>query len=569
MTTIKQFLDDIGFLKDASPTQTQSTQESSEVLDIPIESPPRDTKPPQSRAHFECMKYAKVLRNERIDITKGYSQWRKIAIGLGNSFGENGRDLFHLISSAGYPAYDKAVTDNFFSGCLTALIKPGQLTPTVATVIRLAREAGAHIYKNRKRHKDENNSEVAFEIIQEKYPAVFDTLSQDVLVKGKPIDDIILNTVLVDLMVNHNVYTTKEFVQAVLESSFTETVNQFNEFVNKYYHKATFNNDNIENLATCIRSRTGRSLGFDYKLTMIKLFMQKMIAQLFDDIPNDLCLILLGGPFLGKTEFFKRLLPPELQHLFSVQSFKGDKDSKRDAARYMLVLDDEFRGLKMATSEALKSQLSLTTINLRVPYGRKPHPFKRIASYCAVSNERFILKDPTGNRRLICLWVESIDWELYNSIDKVDLIMEAYHYYQMGYDHNLSQDNLKAINLVSKEFEISTSAEELMLQFLAPAKKDDSTAKWKPVSEIIKEINDTLKTKLTDYEVGKALRKLNYLHKYIDVNGSKLLCWLVKESDTKFANFDNDQEGLFKVKVDKLTDLSEIYNPNKQHDDDY
>lgn len=493
--------------------------------------------------YSRTLMYACKLRDEKIDITAGYFRWKKIACGLVNSFGEHGLKIFHIVSSAAHPKYDVDACNKFYDEVLKKqLPNTSRIQPTAKTVIRFACEAGAHFYKDRVKGKKDNGNELAFNIIQEKYPAVFDELSQDYLVNGKPIDDTVINTILVDLMANHLVDTTKDFVQAVIESSFTERINQFEDFIDKYGHRASFNGENIEKLAKCIKTKTARKLGFDYKLEIIRLFLIKMITQLFTNVPNDLCLILLGGPFLGKTEFFRRLLPEELLHMFSVQAFRGDKDAKRDAARYLLILDDEFRGLKLATSESLKSQLSMTTINLRVPYGRKPHPFKRIASYCAVSNERFILKDVTGNRRLICFWVESIDWELYNSINKIDLLMEAYHYYKAGFDHELDQDMLAAINMVSKEFEVSTSAEEVMMQYLPPGNPSDSAAVWRPVSQIIREIDETVKTKLSEYEVGKALRKLQYNHKYLDVNGSKLLCWLVRDGNTKNTNFRNVED---------------------------
>lgn len=483
--------------------------------------------------------YAGKLKDEKIDITQSFFKWQKIADGLINSFGAHGRKIFHTISSAAYPTYSEDETNKFFSAALKKERVKGRIQPTAQTVIRFAREAGALFYRDRVKGKKDNGNELAFKIIQEKYVSVFDELSQDYLVNGKPIDDVLINTILVDLMVNHRIDTTKEFVQSVIESSFTERVNQFHDFVEKYRHHNVLAEENIQKLAKCIHTRTARKLGRDYKLDMIRLFLVKMVVQIFENVPNDLCLILLGGPFLGKTEFFKRLLPEELSHMFSVQAFRGDKDAKRDAARYLLILDDEFRGLKLATSETLKSQLSMTTINLRVPYGRKPHPFKRIASYCAVSNERFILKDVTGNRRLICFWVDSLDWELYNSINKVDLLMEAFHHYEMGYGHELDRQLLNAIDIVSKEFEVSTSAEELMMQYMPPASPDNHHAVWMPVSKIIHEIDNTHKVKLSEYEVGKALRKLNYKHKYLEVNGSKLLCWLTKDGNTDHTNFNN------------------------------
>lgn len=531
MRSIKQFLEEVAVLRAATSTSSPNKEESKTEKEEQHES--TGAKKIDKKLLADVKKYADALKRGKIDITARYSQWIRIAFALANSFGEDGREIFHSISSAGYPNYEQTETDALYTNCLSNLRGPGKPKNSAKSVIRFATEAGVRI-RRKERRKPKNDDEdndylLAFNVIQDKYPAVFDSLNQDILVNGKPLNDEIINTIHVDLLVNYEFFVSKEFIQSVLESSFIDRVNHFEDFVLTNQHKMKLNGA-IEKLATCIKTRTGLKTGFNYKLQMITLFMVKMIAQLYEDTPNDLCLILLGEPYIGKTMFFKNLLPEELKHLFSVQSFKADKDGKRDASKYLLILDDEFRGLKMATSEALKSQLSLTTINLRVPYGRKPHPFKRIASYCAVSNERFILKDPTGNRRLICFWVDSIDWELYNSIDKGELLMEAYLHYISGVDHRLNADLLNAIKTVSREFEVSTSAEEILIAYYSPAKPDDSDAIWRPVSEIIRDARKTLGVTLTDYEVGKALRKHSYRHKYTNVNGSKLLCWCIRET---------------------------------------
>lgn len=552
MSAIKQFLEEIATQQVAiSPPSSEPNQSKSEAKNETQNRTVID-----KRLLSDVKAYVNVLCRDQIDITEYYSQWIRIALGLAYSFGEQGREFFHQISSAGYPKYNHAESDKVYSDCMNSRDNSRKSKISAKSVIRFAREAGVRLQRTEKLIKDENDYIHAFNVIQEKYPAVYDSLSQDLLVDGKPFDDTVLNTIHIDLLVNYEMFVSKEFVQSVLESSFSETINQFDEFIAKHEHKQNLTGS-IEKLAKCLKTKTASYLGFDYKMDMITLFMVKMVAQIYEPIPNDLCLVLLGEPYIGKTHFFQELLPKELRHLFSVQSFKGDKDAKRDAARYLLILDDEFRGLKMATSEALKSQLSLTTINLRVPYGKKPQPFKRIASYCAVSNERFILKDPTGNRRLVCFWVDSIDWELYNSIDKTELIMEAYAHYKSGFDHKLNRELLETIKLVSKEFELTSTAEETLMQYYAPAKIDDHTgSEWWPVSAIIQDAKKMHGLTLTDYEVGRALRKLNYLHKYINVNGSKLLCWLLKQSDTKGVNFKNDLRNGWGEKIDKEPEIN-------------
>lgn len=54
------------------------------------------------------------LNNKEIDITKDYDDWLKISSAFANEFGEEGRELFHMISQNNVK-YKKSETDAFFS----------------------------------------------------------------------------------------------------------------------------------------------------------------------------------------------------------------------------------------------------------------------------------------------------------------------------------------------------------------------------------------------------------------------------------------------------------------------
>lgn len=485
----------------------------------------------------KSLKFAIALAEQKIDITRGYKTWVGLAYAFINTFGEAGRDLFHMVSSQ-HHEYNKESANKQYSECLKDAHSYTGEKANIGKFYKLANLAGVVLPTSKSGNsKNRDHQKEAYEMIASTYDISFDELNQDILIDGKPFDDYTLNTILVDLSVNHNIKVKKDFVQSIIESKFTKAVNPFSAFVEKYKDRNP--TGTIEKLAECVVTKTGSNLELNYKLKMFTLFFVKMVAQVLSNVPNDLCLVFLGGKFIGKTFFFSNLLPPELLHFFSVQSFKNDKDFRRDSGRYLLILDDEFKYLRVATNELIKSLLSATTVTVRVPYGRKPMAYKRIASYCISTNERFILKDHTGNRRLLCFWIDSIKWEEFNTIDKVDLIMEAYNLYKSGYNHVLDRTLLDAIEQVSSEFEEISSAEELLKQHLPPAKLLDTNAFWWPVSRIKNELDETTGQRLSDYEIGKALRKLGYSYKFLNVHGSKLCCWLMKLGSFNEENFNN------------------------------
>lgn len=67
--------------------------------------------------HSKVMKVVNKLNHSSTDITKNYEQWFQIGCALANEFGEEGRDIFHLVSQ-NHPKYHTDACDSFFTNCL-------------------------------------------------------------------------------------------------------------------------------------------------------------------------------------------------------------------------------------------------------------------------------------------------------------------------------------------------------------------------------------------------------------------------------------------------------------------
>ena len=76
----------------------------------------------------------------------------------------------------------------------------------------------------------------------------------------------------------------------------------------------------------------------------------------------------------------------------------------------------------------------MNIITQRRPYERESKTFKRRAILCGTTNEVDILKDVTGNRRILPISVERIEYDRMLSINKTDLIIEAYNLLQSGFE---------------------------------------------------------------------------------------------------------------------------------------
>lgn len=65
----------------------------------------------------KVLKIITQINSKRIDITESYPDWFQIACALANEFGEDGRDMFLLVSQNN-PGYNPDAADNLFSQCL-------------------------------------------------------------------------------------------------------------------------------------------------------------------------------------------------------------------------------------------------------------------------------------------------------------------------------------------------------------------------------------------------------------------------------------------------------------------
>lgn len=81
-----------------------------------------------------------LIEARKIDLTIGYDNWLKIGFALAGEFREDGRDLFHRISSI-YHRYDPGEADRQYTNCLNSRGEGIH----IGSLFHLAKDAGIHI----------------------------------------------------------------------------------------------------------------------------------------------------------------------------------------------------------------------------------------------------------------------------------------------------------------------------------------------------------------------------------------------------------------------------------------
>lgn len=242
--------------------------------------------------------------------------------------------------------------------------------------------------------------------------------------------------------------------------------NPFKQYIER--NKGIETNNELERLIQSISSNTP-----NYEIWVRKWFLG-LFAAAVDGKPVRSVLALLGGQNTGKTEFFRRLLPAELQNYYGESKLDREKDDELLMCEKLILNDDESSGKSRQDEKRFKELTSKDKFSLRVPYGRFNEDFKRLAVLCMTSNDLQVISDATGNTRILGVEVQGIDFALYNSIDKAKLFIDGYN--EFIKDRNAYQLTKDEIKTLTADTSFSTIAieEELLLRFIRIPEEEEN-----------------------------------------------------------------------------------------------
>jgi|GEM_PF-1618677 len=463
-----------------------------------------------------------------------YSEWSKVGLAFANSLGEAGRNPFHVFSQLS-SKYKKEDCDLAYSSFLKAPKKGRPVT--IGTFYYLCKQLGVTINKNSKKKSDDESRDEHVEtinFINSHYNIFRDTLTDTVYIDGVPFDDFALNNIYIKLIVDFKFrYITKDYILSVSDSKYIKEIHRILDLVVGYIPQNE--TGNIKKLCDTLITETGKEFEMAYRgekrsyvSVVLELYLVKMMQQFFEPKANDLCIVLLGDMHIGKTYWLMNVLPKELLDLCRISQFTNDKDFKVQLSESALLVIDEIKERDMSSNEFMKLTMTNAQFSLRVPYARKPKLKRRIASLAGTGNNMFILRDPSGNRRFVPLWLENIDKELFNSINKMDLFYEVYQLYKSGYDTTLTSELLHAISTTSKDFEVRTEVDEVLLKHCPPLPPKHPNAVLLSVSEICKILKDRTERVFNVTQVGYGVDRLGYegkTTKTVTYNGKISTLW--------------------------------------------
>ncbi len=444
------------------------------------------------------------------DLTNGdYQNYLTIGFALSSEFEENGRTYFHAICSQN-SKYDHKNCDKQYTFCVRG---KGQNQIRIGSFYYLCKNAGielktkdskkieaiAKMAKKGGRNKesvvevaiasgldkeqakeiatavfdnnislsmnDDSDLSICQTFLSSSYNLMYNIITNDIedrktVINGKYkiLDDMALNTMYLRFSEITDNKISFEFFCKVIYSEFTKYYNPFLEFFERHKN-IDRSTDLIDSIANSINTDTPNAVKF------IKHWGCGIISSIMGE-SSPLVLVLAGElQNTGKTEFFRRLLPPALSSYYAESKLDAGKDDDILMCKKILIMDDEFGGKSKHESKRFKELTSKQSFSIRLPYGRTHKDMRRLAVLCGTTNDLNLISDPTGNRRIIPINILGINHQEYNAIDKVALFMAFYDLYNSSFNWKLSKDDIELLNKNSDEFQDINFECELILQY--------------------------------------------------------------------------------------------------------
>lgn len=246
------------------------------------------------------------------------------------------------------------------------------------------------------------------------------------------------------------------------------------------------------------------------KETMMRRWMISAVAGIFE--PNGVSahgvLVFQGPQYLGKTAWFKSLVPKSLNVIADGLMLKpDDRDSVKQAVSNWLVelgeLDATFRKSDIAQ---LKSFLTRDKDVLRRAYARRESAFARRTVFFASVNPKEFLHDQTGNRRYWTIECEGLDHG--HKIDMQQVWAQVADIYRSGEKWYLLPEEMALLNDANKSFEVIDPIAE-RIETRLKWKSDEVLWQYRTATDVLISVGIDRPTQSEATRAANLIRSLN------------------------------------------------------------
>jgi len=445
------------------------------------------------------------------DLTADYKDWCNIGFALASEFQESGREYFHSLSSMN-ENYNSIIANKQYDECL----KERGTGITIGTLYWMMKGCGVEFPKMErepilfaaKRNKDGASEEDIKEGLKELYGKtesqaeaiiktsedinlselgetqgeVLDTLfdwlilnydlkrneiTRKIIANGKLLSDEFLRTICFEAKkAFSSKHVNSKAVEEIVFSSSIPMHNPVKVFFDENKDRVT--SGELQRIVDCVKAKDDIQ-----KEIYIKLWLTGIIAAAMEGHAMRTVLSFMSKQSTGKTHWFKNLFPSELSEYVASSKLNKGKDDELLMTEKLMIYKDENTGASQSTTDNFKELVSSTEFDLRAPYGRMNQTYKRLAVIGLTSNWFDIMNDPTGNTRLLPIEVESIDFKMQNSVDRISLFVEMYREWESGAPFELDENQVKHLASLSEDYQDIDPAKELLQKYFSEPNEEE------------------------------------------------------------------------------------------------
>lgn len=302
-------------------------------------------------------------------------------------------------------------------------------------------------------------------------------------------------------------------ISGFIESNYTPRYNPIDDFlfnVGKWDGKPR-----IEQLARLVPTQN------EHWPQLFRRWFLSMVAHwmgIDKDHGNNTAPILVGPQAYRKSTFCRILLPPELRQFFTDSlDLRSKLEAERCLTRFLLINIDEFDQLSEHQFAFVKHLFQKPNVAIRRMHSEAIAQQRRYTSFIGTSNHEEILRDPTGNRRYLCVKVEA-PIKVETPIDYQQLYAEAVTLISKNKERYWFGDEEEALlKETNKAFETQHPLEHIFLDMFEIVSKDDKNGRWMKLTEILETMSEhrlfDRKTMNNLRSLGRILIRFNPLHK--------------------------------------------------------
>lgn len=330
-------------------------------------------------------------------------------------------------------------------------------------------------------------SKLTAEFIKEKYDIRYNEVANKVEFKLKE-DDEYMDMNHADIITNagyHDLDITNSNVKNAVNSVYVH--DKYNPFLEKLESLPDWDGeDRLKPLFQCLKLTHNEHYDF-FESMFIKSLVRTVKCALDDYYYNRMVFTLISPKQeIGKS-YFMRWLNPMGDQYYNESPIDNNKDSLIAYARNFIYNIDDLDDMDKRGLGKVKSIISISSVNVRPPYGEQSIDMPRRCSFWATTNKRDFLSDVT-NSRWICCDVDDIDRGYSSNIDKDQLWAQIYKMYKNDFDCELTSEEKIIRERINSTFTEETDETSIFVElflksnkFMSNAEIFNTVAKFTPI----------------------------------------------------------------------------------------